>query len=83
MAMRQCQQDKPAFLNPVLWVFRDADSRWRMRKEGETVDREYPSRDLAIADARRFVSDLRSYRLYLQLKDGRFVLELLNPRQQR
>ena len=65
---------------PVLWVFRDFDCRWRMRREGEPLDRVYPSRQSAVDAARTFVTPLDTYRLYLQLEDGRFVLEMLNTR---
>jgi hypothetical protein len=65
---------------PVLWVFLDFDSRWRVRKEGEHLDRAYPSRQSAVDAARTFVSLIGSYRLYFQLEDGRFVLEMLNTR---
>ena len=63
---------------PVLWVFQGFDFRWRLRKEGGGYEAEYPSRHEAVLAARSLGGERGSYRLYLQLADGRFALEILN-----
>ncbi|MBB4186226.1 hypothetical protein GGE07_002885 [Sinorhizobium terangae] len=62
----------------VLWVFQDYDRHWRVRKEGERSDVAHPSRREAVVFARELCAGHRSYKIYLQLADGRFALELLN-----
>ncbi len=62
----------------MLWVFQDYDGRWRFRKEGDASDLAYASRGDAVAAARSAGESAGAYRLYLQLTDGRFALELLN-----
>ena len=64
----------------VLWVFRDYEDRWCVRIEGEDGVREYPTRADAAAAARLYGSTWGSYRLYLQLKDGRVTTEMFNLR---
>jgi hypothetical protein len=64
---------------PVLWVFRDVHSNWFVREEGGATSG-FATRDAAIEFARRLGGKLGAYRLFLELKDGRFTQELLNTR---
>lgn len=67
----------------VLWVFRDHDDRWCVRKEGGDIDAAFRGREEALDFARRAGRGQGSYRLFFQLRDGRITQELFrlgNPR---
>ena len=67
-----------ASAQPVtLWVFRDLEDRWCVRQEGGRTET-FTSRDKAVAFARLTGSVWGSYRLFLELKDGRVAQELFN-----
>ena len=63
---------------PVFWVFRDYRSKWQVRREGQEFDIAYSSRTQALEAARHAGSVFRTYRLYLELEDGRFMTEVTN-----
>ena len=62
----------------VLWVFRDYDNRWCVRKEGGDIEDTFTIRGDAVAFARQIAQTWGSYILYLQLRDGRITRELYN-----
>ena len=62
----------------VLWVFHNYDNRWCVHLEGCNDAKAYGRRDEAIDAARRYGRGQGSYRLYLQLPDGRMTRELFN-----
>jgi predicted ABC-class ATPase len=62
----------------VLWVFRDYEDRWCARKEGSKVEHAFASREEAAAAARATGRAWGSYRLFLELKDGRMLQEAFN-----
>ena len=63
---------------PVLWVYRNYDDRWTVHLEGEDSEWCHPTRNDAVAAARLIGESYGCYRLYLQLPDGRFCLEMMN-----
>src|SRR6185503_14485552 len=63
----------------VLWVYRDYDNRWCVRQEGGKFEAAFTGRDKAVACARAAGHAAGSYRLFLQLKDGRVTEEHFNP----
>lgn len=63
---------------PVLWVYQDIEGYWCLHREGDHNDLAYPSRRDALMAARLAGEETGSYRLHLQVDDGRFLLELLN-----
>jgi hypothetical protein len=67
------------FAAVVLWVFRDVHDNWFAREEGGATTG-FATRDAAVEYARRQGAKAGAYRLFLELKDGRFTQELLNPR---
>lgn len=62
----------------IVWVFRDSEDVWNVRCEGEAAEYRCLGRDQAVALARGMLAACASYRLYLQLRNGRFVTEYLN-----
>lgn len=62
----------------VLSVYQDIDGLWRFRREGDLANCAYALRRDAVTAARVCGELAGSYRLHLQLPDGRFMLELLN-----
>jgi hypothetical protein len=62
----------------VMWVFRDYDARWCVRREGGKSVNTFARRDDALAHARRLGLEHGSYRMFFQLKDGRITEELFN-----
>jgi hypothetical protein len=62
----------------VLWVFRDYENRWCVRQEGGASEAAFLSRDKAVAYARQTGLAWGSYRLFIELRDGRVAQELLN-----
>jgi hypothetical protein len=62
----------------VLWMFRDYDNRWCVRQEGGNNDAVFLSREKALAFARETGQAWGSYRLFIELRDGRVTQELLN-----
>jgi hypothetical protein len=62
----------------VLWVYRDYDDRWCVREEGGKFEAAFGSREKAAACARAAGHAAGSYRLFLQLKDGRVTEENFN-----
>jgi hypothetical protein len=63
----------------VLWVFRDYDDLWCVRKEGGDIEATFSSREDALAFARRTAAVWGAYRLFIELKDGRVTREIFNP----
>lgn len=74
---RQSPMAAPRCEPRVLWVFRNYDDRWCVHLEGGGATA-YGRRDEAIELARLCGRAWGSYRLYLQLKDGRVTQELYN-----
>lgn len=64
----------------VLWVFRDYDDRWCVRKEGGDIDAAFCNREEALDFARRAGRGHGSYRLFIELRDGRITQELFRLR---
>lgn len=69
-------EDRPA--TAVLWVFRDYEDRWCVRREGANGVKSYSCRSDARDAARLYGRAWGSYRIFLQLKDGRMAQELFN-----
>lgn len=67
----------PAQATHVLWVFRDMGGDWCLREEGGATAH-FATRDGAVGQARHLGRAWGSYTLYLELKDGRFVQEMMN-----
>jgi hypothetical protein len=63
----------------VLWVFRDIHGNWCAREEGGATTG-FATREAAVEFAQRLGRAWGAYRLFLELKDGRFTQELLNLR---
>jgi hypothetical protein len=63
----------------VLWVYYAYDGRWCVREEGGKLEAAFTSRDKAAACARAAGHAAGTYRLFLQLKDGRVIEEFFNP----
>jgi hypothetical protein len=63
----------------VLWVFRDYDDLWCVRKEGGDIEATFTAREDALAFARRTGAVWGAYRLFIELKDGRVTREIFNP----
>lgn len=61
----------------VLWVFRDVQGNWCAREEGGATT-SFATRETAIEFAQRLGRAWGAYRLFLELKDGRFIQELMN-----
>jgi hypothetical protein len=61
----------------VLWVFCDIHGNWCAREEGG-VTTSFATREAAIEFAQRLGRAWGAYRLFLELKDGRFTQELMN-----
>ena len=60
---------------PVFWIYIDDKCRWSLHKEGGTAQASFSSR----AEAAKFVQDLAgnlSYRLFIEMPDGKIVQEL-------
>jgi len=58
----------------VLWVFRGYDSRWYVRTEGDVMgETPQSSRQEAVESARKRGDALGYFRIYIQLRDGRFI----------
>lgn len=62
----------------VLWVFRDYRGRWCVRMEGGVVEAEFLNRNEALTFARVAGRADGSYRLFLELNDGRVTQEFFN-----
>jgi hypothetical protein len=62
----------------VLWVYRDYENRWCVRREGAKGEDVFMSRERALAFAREIGQAAGSYRLLIELRDGRVTQELLN-----
>jgi hypothetical protein len=63
---------------PVLWVFRDYEGRWCVRTEGGETEAVFTGREKALDFAREHGRAAGSYRLFVQLRDGRVTQELFN-----
>jgi hypothetical protein len=61
----------------VLWVFRDVHDYWCVRQEGGHIET-FSNRDKAVDFARNTGLVWGSYRLFLELKDGRVAQEFFN-----
>ena len=68
---------------PVLWVYRNYDDRWTVHLEGEDSEWCHSTRNDAVVAARLIGESYGCYRLFLQLSDGRFCLEMLNVSRRR
>lgn len=75
------RQDSAAAANEpaVLWTYRGSDQKWRVHLEGNRFDSCHPDRRTAIDAARAHGLLHGAYRLYLQMPDGCFALEMLRP----
>lgn len=62
----------------VYWVFRDAEARWCVRREGESGERGFRSERAALAYIRMAVVRCSSYCLFRERPDGRFAKEFFN-----
>jgi hypothetical protein len=62
----------------VLWVYRDYDGHWRVRQEGSEIEATFDRREDALGFARAAGQAWGSYRLFIQLRDGRVTEELFN-----
>ena len=62
----------------ALWVYRDYEGRWCVRQEGGGFESAFAGRDRALACARAAGRATGSYRLFLQLSDGRVIEESFN-----
>lgn len=69
---------RPTRTTLVLWVFRDYDAHWCVRREGREDIDTFAGRDAALDRARALGRAHGSYRLYFQLRDGRVTEELFN-----
>lgn len=72
------RQAEEARRTAVLWVYRDYGDRWCVREEGGKFEAAFGSREKAAACARAAGHAAGSYRLFLQLKDGRVTEEHFN-----
>jgi hypothetical protein len=64
-------------LTLVLWVFRDTNDRWWVREEGGGME-PFTSREDALEFARNTGRVWGSYRIFIELSDGRVTQELFN-----
>ncbi len=64
---------------PSLWVYRNANGVWCVRKEGALRERIFDSPASAMSFARAELARATSYRLFIVRKDGRVTEEMLNP----
>lgn len=62
----------------VVWVFRDGDGQWAVRRKGDVNERHFPSRDLAVDFAHCMAAASTGYKLFIQLVSGRFATEYRN-----
>lgn len=65
---------------PVIHVARDSGDgrRWTVRREGDGRTHRFIERGDAAAFARHLGQSAGAYRLFLELRDGRVVCEMLN-----
>lgn len=63
---------------PVIWVFRDNRNAWRVRREGEGREPIFRSRRDALAFGRLLGLAAGGYKMFFELRDGRFSCEFLN-----
>jgi hypothetical protein len=61
----------------VLWVFRDVHDRWWVREEAGGME-SFADRDSALDFARSTGRVWGSYRIFIELTDGRVMQEVLN-----
>lgn len=59
----------------VVWVFRDGDGDWSLRREGDVNERHFQCRQDAVDFAHCLAAASSGYKLFLQLPSGRFVTE--------
>jgi len=59
----------------VVWVFRNGDGAWSLRREGDRKERRFGCRRDALAFAHCLAEAARGSKLFIQLSDGRFVTE--------
>lgn len=71
------QRNADAPILPVLWVFRGVDQTWYVHLDGCRRDSPYPDRSSAMSAARAYGILHGGYRLYFQMSDGCFALEIL------
>lgn len=57
----------------VVWVFRDGDGGWTVRREGDINERHFSSRDHAVDFAHCLADASAGYKLFIQLSSGRFT----------
>ncbi len=76
-------QPKPRTASParaVIWVYRDYDDRWCVRREGSDEEASCVSRLRAVEFARTLGMAAGSYRIFLELRDGRVIEEHFGTR---
>ncbi len=59
----------------VFWIYRGRDRSWRARREGETAEKCFTSREVARSFVELIAARCRSYRLFVQDENGGFVEE--------
>lgn len=64
---------------PALWVYRNAEGGWCVRKGGGPRERAFDSCAGAMSFAQAELVSATSYRLFVVRKDGRVTQEMLNP----
>jgi hypothetical protein len=62
----------------VVWVFRDGDGEWMVRREGDVNERRFSSRNHAVEFAHCLADASIGYKLFLQLSGGGFATEYRN-----
>ena len=78
--IRGPEPKKVVWAKAVLWVYRDYEERWCVRKEGGDVERAFANRLTALEFARTLGMAAGSYRIFIELKDGRVVEEHFKTR---
>lgn len=69
---------QPVPHKPVIWVFRDNRNAWRVRREGEEREPTFRSGRDAVAFGRLLGMAAGGYKMFFELRDGRFSCEFLN-----
>ena len=59
----------------VVWVFRDGEGQWSLRREGDLNEHRFGCREDAVAFAHCLADASSGYKLFIQLPSGRFITE--------
>jgi hypothetical protein len=57
----------------IFWIYLGRDRVWRARREGDTAEKRFTDREAARGFVEVLAARCRSYRLFVQDEDGRFV----------